>query len=83
MGVRVTCSVRGCTRYRTREDGHWVWMCADHWRRIPKSNKRVWFRIERIRKRFGNEAVPHKRWIRSWRALAVIAGRLPPLTDIL
>jgi hypothetical protein len=72
--VKVTCSAKGCARYRTQklvEPGvRWVWICPAHWKRLTKAERRVWQRAMRRQRKFGREAFPSSVFWRIWRALA-------------
>ena len=75
MPDRLSCAVDGCKRTKglkpvdAAQPVHWVWICCVHWKRLTKAEKRVLHRINRIRRRFGMEAVSHKRFRRVWHAL--------------
>ena len=48
--LRVFCSVPGCKRSRARRgraSKYEEFLCADHWRLVPKRMRRVLFRIHR------------------------------------
>ena len=39
---RRPCEVPGCRRTRKAEPGVLAWICADHWRAIPRERRRVY-----------------------------------------
>jgi hypothetical protein len=84
--TKTKCAVGHCTRYKShephpkRDEGFfWVWVCRDHWRRIPKRKKAVLHRLNRLRKRYGDTEEIMDRWRRTWDRLARMAGELPPV----
>jgi len=76
MTDRLSCSVDGCKRSKrlkpeeVAQDIEWVWICPVHWRRLTKIERRVLHRFNRIRRRFGTDAVSDRRFWRVWKALA-------------
>jgi hypothetical protein len=76
MSHRIYCDVPGCTRYSRAETCLKRWgttrvrlLCATHWKRLSRRERAVIRRMERIRKRYGDEAVARDRWLRAWDAL--------------
>ena len=52
---RTVCIIEGCHRTTARVFDEWI--CAVHWQRLTRVERRVWYRIKRTAKRFGWEAV--------------------------
>lgn len=44
-------------------------ICARHWQRLSRAERRVIYRFERIEKRYGKGAVPDARRHRIWDAI--------------
>lgn len=73
--ARIPCCIPACTRTMGTETavkrfgqqpGEWI--CATHWARIPRAEKRVWSRFKRQSRRFGGTVRPEA-YDRVWEAL--------------
>ena len=73
--MRVHCIVAECRRtigrdryVRLFKHDPGTWICAPHWRRVTKAEKRVDARLRRLARRYGDEAV-RQRAVRVWQAI--------------
>ena len=71
---RIGCQVPGCRRTKA---GEWPaeWICADHWRAIPRYQRAAFHRVVKKIRRYGlTDALNTRRW-RLWCRLKRAAGR--------
>jgi hypothetical protein len=77
MSCRTYCP-GGCGRYRSCPDSTWWWICADHYKRVPKPLKRVLARLNRKIRRYGYTDELRARYVRCLRAMKKAAATRPP-----
>lgn len=65
--LRITCCVPYCRRTYRNDEGFAEWICGDHWRAVPKDQRRAWARLRRRRRR-GMPMAP-ERGARLWARL--------------
>lgn len=69
--MRLRCCVPFCRRTTARCE-HEEWICGDHWRLVPKDQRRVYGRHLKRWRRYGNNAYGPAA-ARIWRRLVSVA----------
>ena len=70
MKTRLKCEIAGCNRTTKGDPEHEEWICAKHWRAIPRKRRRFYSLIKR---RYKTGRVNHYRYWKAWEKIKGIA----------